>query len=395
MLFKAIAHYFSKKRLDRHQRETNAELARYEVEKEQSDFRIQEHQMVLKESLEATATAKNAELEALVDTLNAYCSSATEMQPMMMALNGHIVDALDLWWQREPLRRLTRYHNERIHLIAKEKSFYIEAMSAYDAMCETEERKAWRHITESVPLAIDNVHVHAAQKHVDRWEEDREHELVAQKKRIKSAISAASRKLSTIREEKDATKEAEKALSLQLKQEREVVRRLYRELKAHWFSINDEINNHFPLSFSELMDKKRELFALKDDLYEDLNENKEQLAIYKSRIAYAHEHDDYSTFETDKRNRQVYFNLNAETFEELNDVKEEIGETLEQIGTIFKLRELLNKLHPDQQVEKIFALLMETEEKNGEQLYWDALGIKTKKVQKMQPPRQKIAHVEA
>ncbi len=394
MLFKAIAHYFSKKSLDRHQSETNAELARYEVEKEQSDFRIQEHQMEMKESLEATVTAKNAEIEALVDTLNAYCSSATEMQSMMLALNRHIVEALDLWWQREPLRRLTRYHNERIHLIQKEKRFYVEAMSSYDAICETEERKAWSHITESFPLAIDNKHVRDAQKHVDRWEEDREHELDFQKKRIKSAINAASRRLSSLCEERDATKEAEKALSIQLTQEREEVQHLYLKLKKHWFSIDDEINNHFLLSFSELKDKKRELFSLKDDLYEVLNENKTNWEFYSSRIAEARKSDDYSTFETDKSNRQVWYDLNTETFQELTDVKEKISETSKQIDIIRKLKELLNKLHPDQQVEKVFALLMETEDKNGERLYWDALGIKTKKVQKVLPSIQKRAHVE-
>ena len=240
-----ITHLFASGSLDRHRRETRAAQAVYEVEREKSEFRIQERQMVLSKELAAKAGRRNQDLEQLLEVLNTSCSGALAMKPKMLALNEHMVMAMDLWWQLESVRTTNRYHRSCIDLLKNKTDFYNKALVAYDSLAETQECKEWRDMIERTSLVIDNVHIRQAMKrHVEPWTEARETEVKRQKARIKSAIRGTNHQKTAMYNEYNEGKSTEKELKGKLQQEREEVFRLYQTLKGEWFDLSRSVNDY-------------------------------------------------------------------------------------------------------------------------------------------------------
>ena len=134
-----------------------------------------------------------------------------------------------------------------------------------------------------------------------------------------------------------------------------------------------------------LKDEKDELLTLKNECFEKQDYNRQRLNFYKSRITQAHGTKNYDTFEKDKANRQLYFEKVRETGKELSDTKERLKEVFDNLNSVKQIRDLLKKVHPDQQIENLFALVQKTDKEYGQKLYWQAVGISTRDVRKVLP----------
>lgn len=442
MILKKIAHFFAKRGLASHEADTRAAIARYEREKEASEFRINERMMKLRDCLSSQADKRDEDLKKYVNKLNEFVGVATEMQPLVHKLYDQMFEAFEVWGRLKLRQQDLTIESSKRDLLQKEISLFDDALKALELMAQNDDKLRWLSLTSNEPLALNNAHIKREMRTVERWQKTQDREYQTQRRRILSAIRENKKKLNGCRNDIREVREALKPLNDELKVSRNQVKDTYNILCGSWraaqdtvksmyvgqcdelyYHVEHEVNSQRPQeeshwlssifnsigSTSKTIGKKDrcapdgwgEMNELKlsfdlyktdvEGLFDKKKKHQEQLNKYSLRIKQARESGDYSTFETDKSHRNLAYQKKNEIQQQINLVKPHKDQLGLYLIEIRKMLGWLKNIKPQSYVEHMYKICEEMED-DGSEMYWRSVNIRTRALIPPSHPEQQNNH---
>ncbi|WP_031438543.1 hypothetical protein [Methylobacter tundripaludum] len=379
-MLKYIAHFFSKRCLDAHQRDTQAAITRYELEKEQSEFRINERHAELKESLEQRAKTRNEELEETINYFNQFFTEAEAIRPLTQILYKHVFNALDIWLELDIQNQEINHQKSCINALEAELEFYTESIEAYKVLAQTDEREQWKLITQSVPLNINSLHIDRAINDVKKWTDSQASEYDRQLKRIESSKKFVISQIGKLHHLMRETIKNCRTLNDALTKERNEAKQLFKEILTVWQSVKSRIDKYYPESFDELKEIRQAQFEQKNNLFNSKDSLDIHITYYQKKIDDAYNNYEFDAIDNDKYNKQRYLAEKKALQRQIGELLGNMNETKSKVDTLIKMQKWLSQLHPAHQVENIYRLLNENYETTGEKMYWKTLGVITNNI---------------
>jgi len=434
MILKKIANYFAKKGLASHESDTRAAIARFEREKEVSEFRINEHMMELRDKLSSQASKREEKLKKYIDQLNEFVDIATEMQPLVHKLYEQMFEAFEVWGRMKLRQQDMAIELSKRDLLCKEINLFEDALKALKQMAQNEDKFHWKKLTSTEPLRLDNAHIRKEMRTVERWQKTQDREYQIQHDRVVSAIRENKAKLTKCKTNIRNIREDLKPLNDELKMNREQVRSTYNILRDSWRTAQDKVKSMYAGKCNELyyhvekeddlveeswlssisnlfgntsetasqksytpdnwgtMSELKSSFDLyKDDLndlFDDKKEHQEKLNKYSLKIKQARANDDYSTFGSDKTQRGLAYNKKNECQQQISLIKPKKQQLGAYLSEIRKMLGWLKEISPQKYVENMYKMCEEIQT-DGAEMYWRSVNIRTSK---LIPPTPSTGH---
>jgi hypothetical protein len=426
MILKIIANFFAKKGLASHEADTRAAIARFEREKEASEFRINERIMGLRDNLSSQANKREEDLKEYIDKLNEFVNVATEIQPLVHKLYEQMFEAFEVWGRMKLRQQDMAIELSKRDLLQKEVNLFKDALKALEQMAQNEDKFHWKKLTSTEPLLLNNAYITKEMRAVERWQKTQDREYQIQHLRVVSAIRENKAKLTKCRTNIRDIREDLKPLNDELKMNREQVRGTYNILRDSWRAAQDNVKSMFAgkcddlyyhvekeddlegtfvessllSSISNLFGNKAETASKEscipdnwgsmnelkssfdfyrddlNDLFDDKKEHQEELNKYSLKIKQARVNDDYGTFDSDKIQRTLAYQMKNECQQQIALIKPQKNQLGAHLSEIRKMLGWLEEISPQRYLENMYKMCEEMQD-DGAEMYWRTVNIRT------------------
>lgn len=422
MILKIIANFFAKKGLASHEADTRAAIARFEREKEASEFRINECIMGLRDKLSSQANKREEDLKEYIDKLNEFVNVATEMQPLVHKLYEKMFEAFEVWGRMKLRQQDMAIELSKRDLLQKEVNLFEDALKALELMAQNEDKFHWKKLTSTEPLLLNNAYITKEMRTVERWQKTQDREYQIQHRRVVSAIRENKAKLTKCRTNIRDIREELKPLNDELKMNREQVRGTYNILRDSWRTAQDNVKSMYAGKCDELyyhvekedalvesrwlssisnlfgntpetvsqescipdnwgsMNELKSSFDLYrddlNDLFDDKKVYQEELNKYSLKIKQARVNDDYDTFDSDKTQRGLAYQMKDECQQQIAVIKPQKNQLGAYLFEIRKMLGWLKEISPQKYVENMYKMCEEMQD-DGAEMYWRSVNIRT------------------
>lgn len=427
MILKIIANYFAKKGLTTHESSARAAISKYEREKEASEFRINERLMELQNNLSTQAKKRDEDLIQYTDKLNEFVNIATEMQPLVHKLYEQMFGAFEVWGRMKLRQQDMVIELSKRDLLQLEVNLFKDALKALEQMAQNEDKTHWKKLTSTEPLLLSNAHITKEMRAVERWQKTQDREYQIQHRRVMSAIRENKAKLTKSRTNIRDIREELKAINDELKMNREQIRGTYKILSDSWYAAQDKVKSMYvgkcddlyyhvekeddlegalvesslwsnvlnllgntaetaskescpPDNWGSMSELKSSFDLFREDLnnlFDDKKEHQEELNKYAFKIKQARANEEYGTFDSDKIQRNLAYEMKKECQQQIALIKPQKDQLGAHLSEIRKLLGWLKEISPQTYVENIYKMCEEMQD-DGAEMYWRSVNIRTR-----------------
>lgn len=394
MFIKRIVHFFTSRRLEAHQLETEAKLKEMGRRKRELQDRLEHEAQRYEREIRDLVARREASLKQLAALLESHAVDTTAYASLLAELQTLMLACVEAWSAKSQIESALSLKGERIQGLKSEQALLHEMDADIRRLSQLEERGQWQACIQDRPCRVDTPqvreHERRAGMEVANDGSDVKHEL----RRLRGHARSVALELRTVRAEHAKLREVDlPAAREQLRERRAAVLSQFNRCRAAWTALQEALDAAHA-DFTTESPLARQWLAEADDghsyrgLQQVLGEARERsealdasraalttrMADLKSRIATVHQEQRYEALDELKFQRGEVFErikrVGAESFQ----VRQAIRELRVRRDKLRDLRSLMDPLHPAKTVEQVFDRIG----KDDPDLYWKSIGLSTK-----------------
>lgn len=392
-MLKHIVHYFTSRSLEKHRLNTQCKIDEYEREAAASRARVQAQADSYKHEIQKLAQLREEQLKSYVQLLNDHIEKTTQYIAHLKELPEAMFLCVDAWLRKNISDQRLKLEQGKAQIIYATVSYLDELAAEMIKLSAQEDRRTWQALIANRPPRVmtpeiskhTKTFLKEAQADAKAYERDLQRirsykiQLRKQQSELKKQITElktdASKARDQHRQVKQRMQEIHRACLSEFNDLQEIFEHYYRykesesPLANYWISLMTEGGTLKEINqvLSETRDDFEQARREKSDLYD-------RHKYLRGRIQWAHDNNDYSTFEADKTSRSLVIAALPGAREQVDRLHVARQVFFTRREEIKKLMSWINEFHPSKTIEQVFTLLM----RDGDDIYWPAIGLATK-----------------
>lgn len=392
-MFKKIIHYFASRNLEEHRIKTQCVIDQYEQAAAESHARIQNQAESYRHDLQKRSRIYENELQDYMQFLTEHIRKTSDHVDQLKQLQQQMFVCIGGWMDKSLSEQRLKLQTDKQLLLNSNIELLDGFKKEIDNLSQQKDRIAWRTFVSNRPPRVSTPKIDDI---VDRFEREISEDAKIYKKeisRILSHIKLLNKQLREIRilksklieevnlarEKHRKNKQSLKEIHYRCLQGWDELRKISENYYCHE-KTESELANEWLLSSKEkgsLNDIRQIIQKTNSDwkkAEEELSSLHKQIDSIKKRIQMAHNTKDFTTINVDKSARERISLAIKDSAESKKTLKYARDVLYNRRNKINEIMQFTNKFHPSLTVEISYELV-------SQDVYWDAIGLKTKPLQ--------------
>ena len=391
MLLKWIAHTWASSNLRKEEARTQRLLSQYDSEKAASDRRIAARKSDYQRKNKERQEMRNSELEEYIQFMNSRLQAASNYMPKLDQFQTFTFTCVDSWMKVDLIQQEIDIYKKKIEAIFTTIGLIDAYISELTKLSQRQGRHVWREMTSTRPLTVSNTYVDKTKRNVDRGSKLSNDEFRNELKRLQSHREALYKEAKELIDQRKGLHFSKDEVELVHNANKQTLDTLYNDCRDHWNEILKGFESYYANTKTEhdyvnqwmsplkdggtlkeitvVINTSHEIIKCAQEKYDLIKDDFES---YREIIKNARNSNDYpSNYSTIKAN-----------YDKLLPIAKDRGALMASRGFLYGRRDelrgyidKLKRLHPDEVLDTLYALLSEEREVNT----WQAFGINTYK----------------
>jgi hypothetical protein len=391
MLLKWIAHTWASSNLRKEEARTQRLLSRYDSEKAECDSRIADRKSDYQRKIKERQEMRNRELEEYIQFMNSRLQAASNYMPKLDQFQTYLFTCVDSWMKVDLIQQEIDICKKKIDAIFSTKGLIDAYINELNKLSQRQGRHVWREMTTNRPLTVSNAYVDKAQRNVERGSKLSNDEFRNELQRLQSHRDALYKEVNVLLDERKILHASKDEAELAHNANKQTLGALYNDCCDHWKEIRNGFESFYANTTTEhnyvnqwlrnikeggtlegiieVIKNSHEIIKCAQEKYDPI---KDDYLAYREIINNAHSSGDYPS----------NFSLIKSNLDNLRPIAQDRGALMASRHFLYGWRDelrgyidKLKRLHPDETLDCLYALLIEEREVNT----WRAFGINTYK----------------
>lgn len=391
MLLKWIAHCWAGSNLRKEEARTQRLLNEYDSAKAQSERRIAKRQSDYQRRIQQRQETLERDLKQYIEFLNTRLEVASGYMPKLDQFQTFTFTCVDSWIKVDLLQQEINIHTKKIEALFSTMGLLDAYISELTKLSQRQGRHAWREMTNARPLTVDNAFVDRQRQRIDKSSKLHHEEFLNERKRLASHRDALHKEVKLLIDERKQLHARKSEVEVVHNANKKTLEALHDACCGQWKEMLRAFEHYYASTPSEsayvnqwmahlkeggtlreiviLLGTAHEMSGCANEIFAPV---KDGYYANKAIIQKARQSNEYpSDYSTVKANYDKWKPAAKDCWE-LGQARTVLYSRRDELrGYIEKLR----KLHPDEVLDTLHALMQEECDVN----IWQAFGINTQK----------------